>query len=743
MIGSFCRQESAKEFRLFDEAKRWEVYSTVLASKGIRLVYSKDAATASYNLFTREIVLPVWDCLDEETTQALTSHEIGHAKFSTYDVDNFQELANRYKDLFNVIEDARIERLMKKEFAGLGSIFRNGYSVLAKSGTFPLDGIESAPLIERLNVFAKFGFMVDVPFRTKEESTFAYRMLNLSTKTDVIDLCEDILDYLKSRQMEANLKENMASNASDKMDKTSKPHEEKKDEVHHERFESLEDGENAENKGGIEEEDDDEEEYGKSSASCIGEEELKRQLTDERMHSFNEFLQKEFVKEVMNNKENVPIVLSSADILNSTYVESNGSGLSLWRTESRRAPKHSRIFRRLVEKAAQEAASLFSQKKSALENSSKRKMHSGRIDTRKLAKHSVEDAIFKIKEKVTQGRSHGIVLLLDCSISMSSDSQVQRCSCLQTAILGRFCQLAGIPFSIMLFGVQMQASDWNTCRDKKVVKVADSTFFDVDFFLALAELHDGRCLKIADINGTCYSLAYGGSTPLLEAMTAARNEVLKMRRMGLEKVAVLASTDGGYTTAIRLSNGRSVDVAQMNRLLLDAKSYSVKDLGGMDSDCARAVKDWGFELFAGYLKKETGASIIFSFIGDRGTIRNSYEIWRNLSNLKKDGRLGGIGIREMGYEPYLFKRAFLFGQQMDKLQAPLNEQKVCWSEKVNGDNLINQYLLMNSSEIQYEKTEKKDFAGLDEVSILSKISTSNRTLSAYKAFARAFIDFFS
>ena len=190
---------------MFDEAKRWKTYSTVLATKGIDVHYSADAPTASYNLSTRQIILPVWDCLDEATTQALASHEIGHAKFSSYELDNFKELVERYRDLFNVVEDARIERLMKKEFQGLGAIFKEGYSNLAAAKIFPLDGIEDANLVERLNIFAKFGFMVEVPFRNQMESAFAYRLLNLSTKTDVIDLCEDILDYLKARSLEVNL----------------------------------------------------------------------------------------------------------------------------------------------------------------------------------------------------------------------------------------------------------------------------------------------------------------------------------------------------------------------------------------------------------------------------------------------------------------------------------------------------------------------------------------------------------
>lgn len=724
MIGSFCQQELAKESRLFDEAKRWEVYSTVLASKGITLCYSKKVATATYNLATREIILPVWDCMDETTTQALASHEIGHAKFSNYDLDNFKELLERYKDLFNVVEDARIERLMKKEFAGLNGIFRDGYSVLAKSGVFPLENVNEAPLVERLNIFAKFGFMVEVPFHNREESEFAYRLLNLSTKTDVIDLCEDVLDYLKRQEVEANLKENTDSNASDESSSS----------------------EEDENESSIQDEDSNEEEGNEceSSSNGDGSSSLERQLTDERMHSFNQTLQKKFEEEKSSTNENVPVVLTSKEILDSSYIELNATGLSVWKSMYKRSPKNFRINRGIVEKAAQEAASLFSQKKSALENASKRRMHCGRIDPRKLAKHSVEDAIFKIREKVEQGKSHGIVLLLDLSVSMAANQDVQRCACLQAAILGRFCQLAGIPFSILLFGVGGMSNSWsNDGRYKRIVKVADSSFFDLDFFLALAELKEGRFLRVDDQDGNHHWLQHGGCTPMLEAMVAARNEVLKMRSIGVEKAAVLVATDGGYTSLIRLED-RNVEVTGMNRLLLDAKSYSVKDFKGMKPECVRGVRDWGFELFAGYLKKETGASIIFSYIGTNIEIQSCWDKWKRVSDLQKEGRFGTDSLSAYtSCEPYLFKRTFLFGHSLKKLENVVKSNEICWSEKVEGDDLFNQYLVMNASHVSYESTEKKAFEGLDENSIICKISTSNRTLSAYKAFARAFIGFFS
>ena len=64
--------------------RSWEVYTQVLSKENLNLIYSEKAETASFNLDTREVTLPTFDYMTEETTQLLISHEVGHAYFSDY-----------------------------------------------------------------------------------------------------------------------------------------------------------------------------------------------------------------------------------------------------------------------------------------------------------------------------------------------------------------------------------------------------------------------------------------------------------------------------------------------------------------------------------------------------------------------------------------------------------------------------------------------------------------------------------
>lgn len=736
-----------------DEARRWEVYSQILSSDNVTLSYSPDAATATFDVSSRHVILPTWDCLDEMSTQALASHEIGHAKFSTYALEDFKELFTRYKDLFNVVEDARVERLMKKEFKGLKAIFQDGYSTIAKGGVFPLEDVETASLIERLNIFTKFGFMMDVPFFTKEEAEFSYRILNLSTKTDVVDLCEDILDYLKKtgadksssstveslklgeqKPSSGEISENVNTDDSTSIEADEDDINESKRSSKSDSKELNSDNSDETNKE-IDKEGKDEQECETDGDASISPSELDELLKDNRTRSFERNINDIF-KERKEKSEKHLVIIDSEDVLQDCYVDLSEAAFHL---DGGRIPKN---LLNVIEKSAAAAAARFHQKKSALENQARRKVNVGRVDTRRLAKYSVSDAIFKTTEKLAQGCNHGVVLLMDFSMSMSMIHNVQRCACLQAAILGRFCQMTGIPFSIIVFGGEARYG-WHNTSAKMVVKLADSSHFDPRIFARLAEIRQNRGhIAIEDVDGQKYYFRPGGGTPTLQALLVARNEVKSMRKQGVEKIAVIVSTDGGYSRRIATSYS-GIDVDFMQKLILDGKSYSISDLQGLKKDRMTKMSDWAFELFAGYIKKETGASFIYSYIGPKEDFQNNYNRW---NFIEKEFLERGImhNVRAC-VEPYLFRRAFATGQSVAKLGSKHMNifDTPCHSVFLDNDSLFEQFLTMNSSCIEKCSTTKGAFAGVNDEQIVGILSSYNKMFNAFKAFANAFVDFFS
>ena len=118
--------------------KTWEIYSKILSEKNIYLQYDNYASTASYDIENCMVTVPTFKFLNDTTTQLLVSHEIGHAKYSSYSVEQVESYILKYGDLFNVVEDAYIERKMKSEYKGLNNIFLSGYKELVDNNFLKL-----------------------------------------------------------------------------------------------------------------------------------------------------------------------------------------------------------------------------------------------------------------------------------------------------------------------------------------------------------------------------------------------------------------------------------------------------------------------------------------------------------------------------------------------------------------------------------------------------------------------------
>ena len=96
-------------------ASSFETYSQLLSNENISLAYDPTADTASFNIKSRTITLPVMDFLGQTEMQLLTAHEVGHAIFSKYKYEDFEKYVDKYGSLLNVIEDIYIESSIKKE----------------------------------------------------------------------------------------------------------------------------------------------------------------------------------------------------------------------------------------------------------------------------------------------------------------------------------------------------------------------------------------------------------------------------------------------------------------------------------------------------------------------------------------------------------------------------------------------------------------------------------------------------
>ena len=148
-------------------------------------------------------------CVFEEVSTDVDSlflgHECGHALFTPQ--DSLEEI-NTYrkkglKDLVNVVEDARIEKLMQKKFGGLRRSFYNAYTELYEKNFFGTGDTDLNTLSfeNRLNLHFKVGSRLGIRF-SDEEQVFVDRIDNATDWSDVVDISNDLYDYITSKKEE-------------------------------------------------------------------------------------------------------------------------------------------------------------------------------------------------------------------------------------------------------------------------------------------------------------------------------------------------------------------------------------------------------------------------------------------------------------------------------------------------------------------------------------------------------------
>ena len=159
----------------------------LLATENL-VVEHRKVPTAQFNVDSRVLTLPLWDLASNAVYDMLVGHEVGHALF-TPNVD-FREQVDCPKDFVNVIEDARIEKLMKRKYAGLRKSFAQGYTELNNKDFFEVadKDLSEFSLIDRINLHFKLGATALVPFNGSEMVFVA--------RTDQAETFEEVLQIL-------------------------------------------------------------------------------------------------------------------------------------------------------------------------------------------------------------------------------------------------------------------------------------------------------------------------------------------------------------------------------------------------------------------------------------------------------------------------------------------------------------------------------------------------------------------
>ena len=151
--------------------KNKSTLAKLLAEEDIFVVHKK-MDTAYFNAKSRELGLPIWK--DEEMTKdiydLMVCHEIAHALWTPLDMLEAAAVRKINHSFVNIVEDARIERMVQDRYPGSVAVFNRGYRDLTAKDFFGIadKDVSELNLIDRINLFFK---KQKVEFTTEENDT--------------------------------------------------------------------------------------------------------------------------------------------------------------------------------------------------------------------------------------------------------------------------------------------------------------------------------------------------------------------------------------------------------------------------------------------------------------------------------------------------------------------------------------------------------------------------------------------
>ncbi len=173
----------------------------LMASEDINVEYSEKAVTASFDTERRTLRMPVFKDISDASTDLFLGHEVGHALYTPQgEIIEVMKKGDMYKGFVNVVEDARIEKMIQNKFPGLRRCFFDGYSELMERDFFGTNGkdVNEYNFIDRLNLHFKVGLRAAIDF-SDEEMVYVNRMSNLRTWEETIKLSDDLYEYCKNK----------------------------------------------------------------------------------------------------------------------------------------------------------------------------------------------------------------------------------------------------------------------------------------------------------------------------------------------------------------------------------------------------------------------------------------------------------------------------------------------------------------------------------------------------------------
>ena len=169
-------------------------------------IEQKNVSTASFDVKNRILTVPVLDSkIDSWTYDLFMGHEVGHALFTPLEAMRKAKEEKVNMSVLNVVEDSRIERKIKYKYPGLRHSFIKAYNGLFSKDFFATEGkdLNKMNFIDRVNLHCKVGAGLNIKFNDEERSILD-EVESTTTYEECVELTKRITKYMKE-EMEKEL----------------------------------------------------------------------------------------------------------------------------------------------------------------------------------------------------------------------------------------------------------------------------------------------------------------------------------------------------------------------------------------------------------------------------------------------------------------------------------------------------------------------------------------------------------
>ena len=408
------------------------------------MVEHRHVETAMFNVHTRVLTLPMWKIATECVFDMLVAHEVGHALFTPdkWDFDT-------PKQFVNVVEDVRIEKLMKRKYAGLSKTFYRGYEELDDEDFFCLENedVNKMNLADKANLYFKIGNFITIDF-SPEEMEIVNLIRDAETFADTLVAADILYRFCKSQQ------ESKVANIDDHSQQQSSGSDSGNSSIEVEQEASTDsDSSDESSEDGDDSTQDNSDEPSESTSVTNDldvktmdalEESISDLISDEEYSKYSETTYLELPKLDLNS-----VIASNSAIhehCEDTWKIYDSDSFSWVDFEYKK-------FKKSAQKEVNYLVKEFECRKSADSYARSTTARTGVLDCTKLHTYKYNEDLFKKVTTLADGKNHGLIFVLDWSGSMNN---VMLDTIKQLYNLIWFCNKVSIPYEVYAF-----TNEWN------------------------------------------------------------------------------------------------------------------------------------------------------------------------------------------------------------------------------------------------------------------------------------------